>query len=174
MVLNNILEKRRILKKVLLIIMCIIISIVFASCSNNTPSENETSSQDDNQVVSQQKTDTDIISDKVTETSTKPSKDTEKRIEKFYVNYSGFKIDVDFDENSITELLDAEKNATVPNVKMKMSFAVLMAVYTDGTESIFGTIYMGEDDCYYLQFANSKVEGAAFKMPDSAFANELF
>lgn len=162
------------MKKVLLIIMCFIISIAFASCNNNTLSENETSSKNDNQVVLEQKTDTDIVSDKATETSTKPSKDTEKKIKKFYVNYCGFKIDVDFDENSITELLDAEKNATVPDVEMKMSFADLMAVYTDGSESIFGTIYMGEDDCYYLQFANSKVEGAAFKMPDSAFANELF
>ncbi len=161
------------MKKVLLIIMCII-SIAFASCSNNTSSENEASSQDDNQVVSEQKTDTDIVSDNVTEASTKPSKDTEKKIEKFYVNYNGFKIDVNFDENSIKEILDAEKNATVPDVEMKMSFADLIVVYTDGTDDIFGTIYMGADDCYYLQFANSKVEGAAFKMPDSSFSNELF
>ncbi len=154
--------------------MCIIISIAFASCSNNTSSENEASSQDDNQVVSEQETDTDIVSDNATEVSTKSSKDTEKKIEKFYVNYNGFKIDVNFDENSIKEILDAEKNATVPDVEMKMSFADLIVVYTDGTDDIFGTIYMGEDDCYYLQFANSKVEGAAFKMPDSSFSNELF
>lgn len=162
------------MKKVLLIIMCIIISIAFASCVNNTPYENEKSTQDDNQVVSEQETDTDIVSDKVTEASTKPSKDTEKKIEKFYVNYGGFKMDIDFDENDINEILDAEKNATVPGVEMKTSFADLIVVYTDGTEGVFGTIYIGADDCYYLQFTNSKVEGAAFKIPDSSFSNELF
>ncbi|MCI6254063.1 hypothetical protein [Eubacterium coprostanoligenes] len=155
------------MKKVLLIIMCII-SFALASCSNNTSSENKISSKNNNQIVSEKKTDT------VTETSTEPSKDTEKKIKKFYVNYSGFKMDVDFDEDDIADLLDEEKNATVPSVEMKMSFADLIVVYTDGTEGIFGTIYIGADDCYYLQFANSKVEGAAFKMPDSSFSNELF
>lgn len=162
------------MKKIILIITCIIISIAFASCGNNTPYENEKSTQDDNQVVSEQETDTEIVSDKVTEASAKPSKDTEKKIEKFYVNYNGFKIDVNFDENDINEILDAEKNATVPGVEMKMSFADLIVVYTDGTEGVFGTIYIGADDCYYLQFTNSKVEGAAFKIPDSSFSNELF
>lgn len=63
---------------------------------------------------------------------------------------------------------------TVPDVEMKMSFVDLIVVYTDGTDDIFGTIYMGADDCYYLKLANSKVEGAAFKTPDSSFANGLF
>lgn len=149
--------------------MCIVISIAFASCSNNTPSENEMSSQVDNQVVSEQKTD----SDTVTETSTKSNIDSEKTIEKLYVNYNGFKMDVDFDEDDIADLLDAEKNATVPDVKMKMVFADVIAVYNDNTEEIFGTVCVGEDDSYYLQFANSEVEGAAFKMPDSSFTDGL-
>ena len=129
--------------------MCIIISFALVSCSNNTSSENKISSKNNNQIVSEKKTDT------VTETSTEPSKDTEKKIKKFYVNYSGFKMDVDFDEDDIADLLDEEKNATVPDVKMK-------------------TIYMGEDDCYYLKFANSEIEGAAYKMGDSSLTENLF
>lgn len=161
------------MKKVLLIIMCIIIPIAFASCGNNTPYENEKSTQDDNQVVLEQETDTDIVSDKVTEASTKPSKDTEKKIEKFYVNYNGFKIDVNFDENSIKEILDAEKNATVPETKLVTKFADVFAVYDDNSESIYGNVYIGEDDCYYLKFENSTIEGAAFKLPDNSISNDL-
>lgn len=153
--------------------MCIIISIAFASCGNNTPYENEKSTQDDNQVVSEQETDTDIVSDKVTEASAKPSKDTEKKIEKFYVNYNGFKIDVNFDENSIKEILDAEKNATVPETKLVTKFADVFAVYDDNSESIYGNVYIGEDDCYYLKFENSTIEGAAFKLPDNSISNDL-
>ncbi len=152
--------------------MCIIISIALASCSNNTTSENKISSKNNNQIVSEQKTDT--VSDTVTETSTKPSENTEKKIVKFYVNHSGFKMDVNFDEDDINEILDAEKNASVPDVKMKTSFAELMAVYDDNTEGLFGTIYMGEDDCYYLKFANSEIEGAAYKMGDSSLTENLF
>lgn len=161
------------MKKVLLIIMCIIIPIAFASCGNNTPYENEKSTQDDNQVVSEQEADTDIVSDKVTEASTKPSKDTKKKIEKFYVNYNGFKIDVNFDENSIKEILDAEKNATVPETKLVTKFADVFAVYDDNSESIYGNVYIGEDDCYYLKFENSTIEGAAFKLPDNSISNDL-
>ncbi len=142
--------------------MCIVISIVFASCSNNTLSENKISSQNDNQMVSEQ------------ETSTKQDKNADKKIEKFYINYGGFKMNVDFDENDITEILKAKDSATVPDVKMKMSLAELVSVYDDGSEDVFGTLYIGEDDCGYLQFANSEVEGAAFKMPDSSFINDLF
>ena len=145
--------------------MCIIISIALASCSNNTSSENKISSKNNNQIVSEKKTDA------VTETSTK---DTEKKILKFYVNYSGFKMDVNFDEDDINEILDAEKNASVPDVKMKTSFAELMAVYDDNTEAVFGTIYIGEDDCYYLKFANSEIEDVAFKMGDSSLTENLF
>lgn len=167
MVLNNISEKRRTLKKIFILIMCITVSLVFVSCSN-TPSETKTQSQEDTQAVSELQNNT------ITEKSTETVKNAEKKIEKFYVNYNGFKMDVNFDENDINEILDAEKNATVPDVKMKTSFAELIAIYNDSTDDIFGTIYIGEDDCYYLQFANSKVEGAAFKMSDSSFTDGLF
>ena len=53
-------------------------------------------------------------------------------------------MDVDFDEDDIADLLDEEKNATVPDVKMKTSFAELIAIYDDNTEGVFGTIYMGK------------------------------
>lgn len=155
------------MKKIFILIMCITISFIFVSCSN-TPSETKTQSQEDTQSVSEFQNNT------ITEKSTETVKNAEKKIEKFYVNYNGFKMDVNFDEQDIKELLDAEKNATVPDVKMKTSFAELIAIYSDNTDDIFGTIYIGEDDCYYLQFANSKVEGAAFKMSDSSFTNELF
>lgn len=83
-------------------------------------------------------------------------------------------MDVNFDEDDINEILDAEKNVSVPDVKMKTSFAELIAVYDDNTEGVFGTIYMGEDDCYYLKFANSEIEGAAYKMGDSSLTENLF
>lgn len=168
MVLKNISEKRRILKKVLLFIVCIIISLSFVSCSNNTSSENKTSLQDDNKIISEQKTDT------ITEKATESIENAEKNIENLYVNYNGFKVNVNIDENGITELLDAEKNAVVPDVEMKISFADIIAAYSDNTEEVFATVCVGEDDCYYLKFANSKVKGAAFKMSDSTFIDELF
>lgn len=151
--------------------MCVIISIIFASCSNNTQSENKISSQNDNQMVSEQESDTDIVSDKIEESK---NNNTDKKIEKFYVNYGGFKMDINFDENDINEILEAKKSATVPDVEMKMSLANLIVIYDDDSEDVFGTLYIGEDDCCYLQFADSEVEGASFKMPDSSFANKLF
>lgn len=174
MVLNNISEKRRTLKKICILIMCVIISIIFASCSNNTQFENKISSQNDNQMISEQESDTDIVSDKIEESQKNPNKNADKKIEKFYVNYGGFKMNVDFDENDINEILEAKNSATVPDVKMKMSLADLIVIYNDDSEDVFGTLYIGEDDCCYLQFANSNVEGAAFKIPDSSFINELF
>lgn len=147
--------------------MCITISIVFVSCSN-TPSENKTQSQEDTQAVSELQNNT------ITEKSTETVKNAEKKIEKFYVNYGGFKMNIDFDENDINEILEAKKNATVPNVKMKMSLADLIVIYDDNNEDVFGTLYIGEDDYCYLQFSDSSVEGAAFKIPDSSFINELF
>lgn len=147
--------------------MCITISFVFISCSN-TPSETKTQSQEDTQVVSESKDNT--IIEKTTETV----KSTEKKLEKFYVNYNGFKMDVNFDEKDINEILEAKNSATVPDVEMKMSLANLIVIYDDDSEDVFGTLYIGEDDCCYLQFADSKVKGAAFKMPDSSFANKLF
>lgn len=150
--------------------MCIIILFTFVSCSNNAPSE--TLSHNNKQTISEQASDT--VSDNITETSTKPDKDTEKSIKNFYVNYGGFKMNVDFEERDISDMLEAEKNAIVPDVKMKTPLADLIAVYTDNTESTFGTVYVGEDNCCYLQFANSDTEGAAYKMPDSEFMNEVF
>ena len=156
-----------ILKKTLLLILCVIISLCFASCSNNGQTADTTAS------------DTSVSTQNFEKTYTQSSQfddidSTEKKIVKFYVNYSGFKIDVNFDEDDINEILDAEKNASVPDVKMKTSFAELIAVYDDNTEGLFGTIYMGEDDCYYLKFANSEIEGAAYKMGDSSLTEGLF
>ncbi len=104
----------------------------------------------------------------------KQNKNADKKIERFYVTYRGFKMDVNFDEQDIKELLDAEKNATLPDIKMKTSFAKLIAIYSDNTEDTFDTIYIGEDNGYYLKFANSTVEGAAYKLSDSSLSTELF
>lgn len=154
--------------------MCVIISIIFASCSNNTQFENKISSQNDNQMVSEQESDTDIVFDKIEESQKNQNKNADKKIEKFYVNYGGFKMDINFDENDINEILEAKKSATVPDVEMKMSLANLIVIYDDDSEDVFGTLYIGEDDCCYLQFADSEVEGTYFKMPDSSFINDIF
>ena len=156
-----------ILKKTLLLILCVIISLCFASCSNNGQTADTTAS--DTSVSTQNFEKTDTQSSQFDDIDS-----TEKKIVKFYVNYSGFKMDVNFDEDDINEILDAEKNASVPDVKMKTSFAELIAVYDDNTEGLFGTIYMGEDDCYYLKFANSEIEGAAYKIGDSSLTENLF
>lgn len=156
-----------ILKKALLLILCVIISLCFASCSNNGQTADTTAS--DTSVSTQNSEKTDTQSSQFDDIDS-----TEKNIEKFYVNYSGFKMDVDFDEDDISEMLDAEKNATVPDVKMKASFAELIAIYDDNTEAVFGTVCVGEDDCYYLKFANSEIEGAAYKMGDSSLTENLF
>ncbi len=70
--------------------------------------------------------------------------------------------------------MELEKNATVPETKLSTKFADITAVYDDNTEEIYGTIYIGEDNGYYLEFANSTVEGAAYKMSDSSLGTELF
>lgn len=157
------------LKKALLIMLCILVSISFSACNKNSTSDDSPSvsenisAQDDN--TSNKETTGKAENDK---------KQNEKAIKKLYISYSGINIDITTDENRIAELSELEKNAAVPEVNLITKFADITAVYDDNTEDVYGSIYIGDDKGYYLQFANSAVEGAAYKMTDSSFANELF
>ena len=82
-------------------------------------------------------------------------------------------MDITSDESKTSELLELEKNAKIPETKLSTKFADITAVYNDNTEEIYGTIYIGEDNGYYLKFANSTVEGAACKISNSSFGNGL-
>ena len=81
-------------------------------------------------------------------------------------------MDITSDESKIAELLEL-KNAKIPETKLSTKFADITAVYNDNTEEIYGTIYIGEDNGYYLRFANSKIKGAACKISNSSFGNGL-
>lgn len=83
-------------------------------------------------------------------------------------------MDITSDESKIAELLELEKNAKIPETKLSTKFADISAVYSDNTEEIYGAIYIGEDNGYYLQFVNSNPKGAAYKMTNSSFSNDLF
>lgn len=152
------------LKKVLLIILCVLISIT--ACSNNSNSKvqntvNErTSVQEDTSVDDTNKAKNNNIHN-------------EKSISRLYISYSGINMDITSDESKISELLELEKNAKIPETKLSTKFADITAVYNDNTEEIYGTIYIGEDNGYYLKFANSTVEGAACKISNSSFGKGL-
>lgn len=154
------------LKKVLLIILCVLISISITACSNNSNSKvqntvNErTSVQEDTSVDDTNKAKNNNIHN-------------EKSISRLYISYSGINMDITSDESKISELLELEKNAKIPETKLSTKFADITAVYNDNTEEIYCTIYIGEDNGYYLKFANSTVEGAACKISNSSFGNGL-
>lgn len=62
----------------------------------------------------------------------------------------------------------------LPKTKLNTKFADITAIYEDGTKGVCVTIYIGEDNGYYLQFVNSNPKGAAYKMTNSSFSNALF
>jgi len=155
------------LKKLLLIILCILISISFAACNNDSKSEDHDTVSEN---ISIQNNDT----SKVANTNKDNNNNNGKSITRLYISYSGINMDITTDESKIAELLELEKTATVPETKLSTKFADITAVYDDNTEEIYGTIYIGEDNGYYLEFANSTVEGAAYKLSDSSLGTELF
>lgn len=156
------------LKKILSIILCVLMSFSFVACNNNT---NSVSSDNINESASVNDTDTPENSSSITSSS---NNQNSKNITRLYITYSGIQMDITSDKNSIAELSELEKEATVPETNLSTKFADITAVYDDNTEDIYGSIYIGDDGGYYLKFANSEVEGAAYKMTDSSFVNELF
>lgn len=165
--LQNGINKRGInLKKTLLIILCALISISFVACNKNT---NNNASDTTNETSNVQNSD-------VFEESTLYNNEeiNLKKIIKLYVSYKGINIDIANDENSIAEFLALEESATVPETKLYTKFADITAVYDDKTESTYATIYIGEDNGYYLKFENSEIEGSAYKISNNSFKNNLF
>lgn len=156
------------LKKLLLIMLCILISISFVACSNNLNSE------ENNAVSESSSYQNDNATKKINENVDNNNNANKKSITRLYISYSGINMDITTDESSISELLELEKNATVPETKLNTKFADITAVYDDNTEEIYGTIYIGEDNGYYLEFSNSPVKGAAYKLSDSSFETGLF
>lgn len=156
------------LKKLLLIILCILISISFAACNNDSKLEDHDTVSEN---ISIQNDDTSKAANNKDKNN---NNNNGKSITRLYISYSGINMDITTDESKIAELLELEKNATVPETKLSTKFADITAVYDDNTEEIYGTIYIGEDNGYYLEFANSTVEGAAYKMSDSSLGTELF
>lgn len=164
-------EKRIKLKKIISILLCLLISISFISCSKNSnlDGEKETTKYS-NSIFGQNNADLTENSQFTENGSTTKNKE----ITKLYVFYNGIKMDIDLNENDISELLKAQNEALVPDTELTTSFVDIIAVYDDGTENNFGTVFMGEDGGYYLKFANSKTKGAAYKMPNSSFNYGLF
>lgn len=154
------------MKKILAIVLCLLIPLSFISCTKNMNITNTTSGNFYLQDNNKQDKNTTNKSDNHTEQNN-------KNITKLYVSYNGIRIDLTSDKDTINEIIETEKNATVPETKLVTKFADVFAVYDDNSESIYGNVYIGEDDCYYLKFENSTIEGAAFKLPDNSISNDL-
>ena len=142
-------------KKTIILILCLIISLSLISCTKsvetiNTTSESSYSSNDNAKKES------------TTKPSSNSNEQNEKSITSLYVSYGGIKIDITSDQ---------EKSSKIPETKLVTIFANVFATYDDNSHSLFGTIYIGEDNCYYLKFKNSDIEGAAFKLPDESISN---
>lgn len=157
------------LKKTLLIMLCIIVSISFTACSKESVSDDIPSVSENISVQ-----DNNASNEGTTRKTENESNQSEKSIIRLYISYSGINMDITTDERKIAELSELEKNATVPETNLNTKFADVTAVYEDNTETLYGTIYIGEDKGYYLQFANSNIKGAAYKMSDTSFGSGLF
>lgn len=151
-------------KKTIILILCLIISLSLISCTKsvetiNTTSESSYSSNDNAKKES------------TTKPSSNSNEQNEKSITSLYVSYGGIKIDITSDQDEIDEIVAAEKSSKIPETKLVTIFANVFETYDDNSHSLFGTIYIGEDNCYYLKFKNSDIEGAAFKLPDESISN---
>lgn len=154
------------MKRIFIIMLCFIISLSFISCTKSANITNITNDKIYSQDNNKQDKNTTNKSDNHTEQNN-------KNITELYVSYNGVRIDLTSDKDTINEIIETEKNATVPETKLVTKFADVFAVYDDNSESIYGNVYIGEDDCYYLKFENSTIEGAAFKLPDNSISNDL-
>lgn len=154
------------MKKILIIMLCLILPFCFISCTKSTDITNSAGED----LYSQE---SNIQEENMTDKSDNHTVQDSKNITKLYVFCNGIKIDITSDKDKINEIIEAEKNADVPKTKLVTKFADVFAVYDDNSENIYGKIYIGEDDYYYLKFENSEKEGAAFKLPDNSSLNDL-
>lgn len=157
------------MKKIISIFLCILISIAFISCSKNTKEDrNSTNQQTTNSIAN-------TLNNKHSTLSNNSKNDKQdSNIKRIYLDYNGFKVDVDIDNEMISQLDEIENNSTVPETELNTELATINVVYENDTEEVFGTIYIGSDNAFYLKLSNSKNKDVAFKMADSSFANGLF
>ena len=151
------------MKKTILLFLFIVISITFISCSKNAVINESTRKIQDN-------SSTTIITTIEDNTNTtkqnSQNNSSENRIKKMYLDYNGFKIDIDVTDEMTSELSEFENCTTVPDTKLSKAFATIYAVYSDKSEELFGTIYIGNDGAYYLKCENNPNKDAAVKLAD--------
>ena len=157
------------MKKSIFLILCILMSVIFISCSRNvaTVATHEETNKDN--IISSENSDTN--KDNVTaanNTDIQNGTDTSlQNISKMYLDYNGFKVDIDITDEMISDLSEVQNAATVPNTELNNAFATIHAVYKDNSDKVFGTIYIGDDNAFYLKCENTPNKDAAYKLADN-------
>lgn len=156
------------MKKSLLIILCIISVLTLTACNTKQVSDISVSAS----MTSKSTT----VHD---ETNSKKNKDHDtdtqsNDVKRLFLSYSGINMDITTKEEKISEFFNLQQEVSIPKTKFNTKFVDITAVYEDDTKEVCATIYIGEDNGYYLQFVNSNPKGAAYKMTNSSFSNDLF
>ena len=158
------------MKKIIFPILCILMSVIFISCSKNVVTHEETNK--DNIITSENSDTKQDNSNATNNTDVQNGVDTSlQNISKMYLDYDGFKVDLDITDEMISDLSEIQNAATVPNTELNNAFAIIHAVYNDNSDKVFGTIYIGDDNAFYLKCENTPNKDAAYKLADNFLPN---
>ncbi len=157
------------MKKLIIIFLCLAMSFSFISCSKNIKKDNDTtttkSSDKENSTLSESTTKkASIINSDDSEITT--VKFNGKDIKKVYLDISGMKINIDVNSEAISDLNEFENNPEVENEKINNPIGTMNVVYIDDTEDIVGTIHLGENNSYYLEYKNKSNKTVMIKLND--------
>ncbi|MGN0004830.1 MAG: hypothetical protein ACI37Z_02470 [Candidatus Gastranaerophilaceae bacterium] len=141
-------------KKLMIIFSLFLICLTLASCSNaqNENKKDNDSNSSSNIVSTNQNNDDSQSLTENTDTNANVKYDN-KVVESIYVEFNGTKIPVESDDPR--PLLEIESNSEPIDVKSKLELGSVMLVYDNGETYNFGTVFIGEDDGYYIKITHN-------------------
>ena len=148
-------------KKIISLFLVIIMILLFSCCSKNIAKKSELS------VSNEIKNNGTSVSEKLDYDNKTPiNKDEVKSIS---VTFMGYKTDIEVNDKNIEALSQIDELSEEVDIKLSNEIGNIVIEYVDGTEMILGTLFVGEDNAYYLQSSKNKGTNKCYKVTDNLF-----